>query len=139
MDDPELPEDLQAFLRDHIESYEQLEIVLLLQSRPHQSMESAAVAAELRLPESIVDEALDSLCQRRLLARTPDPVAPLFQYRPATSSLGELVSELARVNHERRLDVMRLMNANAIERLRTRALSTFADAFLVRRRKGKDD
>ena len=37
MADSELPEKVQRFLREHIESFEQLEIVLLLRSRPEEA------------------------------------------------------------------------------------------------------
>lgn len=138
MVDPEPPEELQRFLREHIETYEQLEIVLLLRNRPGQSLDCDAISAELRLPEAVVEEALDALSQRELVTRTPAAAGPVFSYSPETPNLAELVSALAQLNLERRLDVMRLMTANSIERLRAKAASTFADAFLLRRRRRKD-
>lgn len=136
--DQELPEEVQRFLREHIESFEQLEIVLLLRSRPDQALNSAAISAELRLPEAIVDETLHTLSGRELVARARGADGPLFSYSPETPALAELVSTVAQLNQDRRLDVMRLMTANSIDRLRAKALSTFADAFLLRRGKGKD-
>lgn len=138
MADQKLPEEVQRFLREHIESFEQLEIVLLLRSRPDQAMNSTAISAELRLPEAIVDETLDTLSERELVARAPGADGPLFNYSPETPALAELVSAVAQLNQDRQLDVMRLMTANSIDRLRAKALSTFADAFLLRRGKGKD-
>jgi hypothetical protein len=136
--DAELPEEVRRFLREHIESFEQLEIVLLLRSRPDQSLHGSAISTELRLPEAIVEEALHTLSQRELVARAPGAEGPLFSYSPETPALAALVSTLAQLNLERRLDVMRSMTANSIERLRARALSRFADAFLLRRGKRKD-
>jgi hypothetical protein len=134
----ELPEEVQRFLREHIESFEQLEIVLLLRSRPDQALSSTAISAELRLPETIVDETLHTLSGRELVARAPGVDGPLFTYSPETPTLAELVSAVAQLNQDRRLDVMRVMTANSIDRLRAKAVSTFADAFLLRRGKGKD-
>jgi hypothetical protein len=136
--DNDLPEEVQRFLREHVESFEQLEIVLLLRGRADEAFDSNAISAELRLPEVIVEEALDTLSQRALVRRAPGVAGPLYSYSPETPSLAALVSALAQLNVERRLDVMRSMTANSIERLRAKALSTFADAFLLRRGKGKD-
>lgn len=136
--DAELPEEVQRFLREHIESYEQLAIVLLLQSRRDQALDGGAISAQLQLPEALVDEALQALGQRELVAQSPGADGPLFNFRPETPALAELVSTLAQLNVDRRLDVMRLMTANSIERLRAKAVSTFADAFLLRQGKGKD-
>lgn len=138
MADSELPEKVQRFLREHIESFEQLEIVLLLRSRPEEAFHGSAISTELRLPETIVEEALHTLSQRELVARASGRNGPLFSYSPETPALAELVSELAQLNLDRRLDIMRSMTANSIERLRAKALSTFADAFLLRRGKGRD-
>lgn len=138
MADAEPTEELQRFLREHIETYEQLEIVLLLRHRSGQSLDCDAISVELRLPEAVAEEALDALSQRELVTRTPAAAGPLFSYRPETPHLAELVSALAQLNHDRRLDVMRLMTANSIERLRAKAASTFADAFLLRRGRRKD-
>ena len=134
----ELPEEIQQFLREHIESYEQLAIVLLLRSRPDQALDGSAISAELRLPDTFVEEALHALGQRTLVTQSPTADGPLFSYSPRTPALAELVSTLAQLNLDRRLDVMRLMTANSIQRLRAKAVSTFADAFLLRRAKGKD-
>jgi hypothetical protein len=136
--DSELPEEIQLFVREHIESHEQLAIVLLLRSRPDQALDGSAISTELRLPEAFVDEALHALGQRTLVTQSPGADGPLFSYSPETPALAELVSKLAQLNVDRRLDVMRLMTANSIERLRAKAVSTFADAFLLRRGRGKD-
>lgn len=138
MADTELPEEVRRFLREHIESYEQLAIVLLLRSRQDRALDRDAISAELKLPEAIVDEALHTLSRRELVARAPATDGEHFMYSPETPQLAELVSTLAALNVERQLDVMRLMTANSIERLRAKALSTFADAFLLRRGRGKD-
>lgn len=43
------------------------------------------------------------------------------------------MSRLASVYTSRPIDIMRLMSANAIERVRTAALRTFAEAFVIRK------
>ena len=61
-----------------------------------------------------------------------------FCYSPGSVALAGVVDELAESYDVNRLTVINLMNANAFERVRTQALSTFANAFILGRKKGKD-
>jgi hypothetical protein len=137
--DREVPADVGAFLRDHVESYEQLEILLFLRARAHQTWASNALAAELGIAESLMEDALRFLCQRRLLGVVVSPGSVLFRYDPESAELAELVRRLADVCVEERLQIMRWMTANAIDRVRSRALSTFAEAGLSRCIKDEQD
>ena len=60
-----------------------------------------------------------------------------FAYRPVSSGLDTAVGRLEREYAERPILIIQLMSANAIERLRTAALHTFADAFVLKK-KDKD-
>ena len=55
--------------------------------------------------------------------------------RASSEAIDATIEALARVYEERRLDVIKRMTANAIERVRTAAIRTFSDAFLLRRKK----
>jgi hypothetical protein len=133
-----LPDDVQALLRERIASYEQLALLLLLRARVEQTWTVSSVASELRLPEAIAEEALQFLCGQKLVARVASADGPRFTYNPGSPELAALVEKLAKAYDEKLLDVMRLMTTNAIERLRTNALSTFADAFLLKRGEDED-
>jgi hypothetical protein len=60
---------------------------------------------------------------------------PEFRYAPATVALDAGVSALARAYADQRLEIMKLISANAIERLRTAAIRAFSDSFLIRRKR----
>jgi hypothetical protein len=76
-------------------------------------------------------EALDRLCRGDLLAVRTDGDAVLFMYSPSDVGLDGAVTDLAQAYNENRLEVIKLMSANVIERVRTSAMRAFADAFLL--------
>lgn len=135
---PETSAELEAFLRHEILSYEQLQTLLLLRSRPDESFSPQSVAEVLHVPEEAAAEVLEHLCSHKLLEVQFGTGSLLFSYRPGSAALVRVVDELAESYDFNRLTVINLMNANAFERVRTQALNTFANAFILGRKKDKD-
>lgn len=132
----DLPADVRALLHEHIESYEQLETLLLLRRERHGQWTARAVAERLRVQEELIDTGLAGLEASGLVQ--PDGAAPpRVAYRPASPRLETAVDRLEREYAQRPILIIQLMSANAIERLRTAALHTFADAFVLKK-KDKD-
>jgi hypothetical protein len=127
----ELGEKTRILLRDFITSFEMLEVFLLLRAAPEQSWTAKSVSARVHVADDLVARALEALHVRRLVHAGP-PFAPgEFRYGPATAELAEAGEELARDFAERRAAVLSTLSTNAIERLRSGALSAFADAFIL--------
>jgi hypothetical protein len=133
-----VPKGVRDFLREHVESYEHIEILLLCQAHPEKSWSSNSVAAELRVPVTIAEEALRFLCREALLSVEVGTRTLRFKYAPRSPELAEQVTGLLRAYSEQRVEIMTLMTTNAVERLRTSALRKFSDSFLLGRKK-KDD
>jgi predicted transcriptional regulator len=133
----DFPQDVEDLLLQELESYEQLEALLLLVKEPRRSLDAKTVAEETRIPHDAAAEALDHLCERGLVILEPASGGPRFRYA-TPPHLDGTIRTLARIYDERRVEVAKRMTANAIERVRTAALRRFSDAFLVKRRK-KDD
>lgn len=125
-----ISEDAKALLRDHIESFEQLEILLLLHRRRSDTLDSDAVALDLKLDPDIVSESLVHLSRARLAVRV-EGRPRLFRYGPDRPGLDAAVSNLAESYDDNRLEVINLMNTNAIDRVRTSAMRAFANSFLL--------
>lgn len=138
MSEPQVPVRVQAFLREHVGSYEELAIVLLLSETPDRAWTPGDVAGALRLPDSVAEEALDGLASGLLVRAARSPAGTTYEFSPANDELRTLVAEMARAYAEHQLEIVRLMTANALERLRARTLSTFSDAFLVKRKRPRD-
>jgi hypothetical protein len=131
----ELHEKTRALLREAITSFEMLEIVLLMRAHPEVSWTAASLAGRVHIPDDLVSRALGSLHAVGLAAAIDAPPGArsgqLYRYRPSTSNLAAAAEALALDFAERRAAVLSTMSTNAIERLRSGALSAFADAFVL--------
>ena len=92
------------------------------------------LAEKLRIDDSSVAAALAALAAHRLLEKHAGAQLA-YRYAPAEPGMMAVVDRLAALYVQQRLEVIRQMSANAIDRLRTSAARTFADAFLLRGRK----
>jgi hypothetical protein len=135
--DAEIPDDVQAFLRDQIESYEELEVLLLLHGSHGQWLDVDAIKAQLPLP-GISMETVEILVARQLLVVRATLADPVYAYGPANHAVEATVARLAQSYAVAPLALMKLMTNNAMNRLRVSALETFADAFVLRRKKKRD-
>lgn len=124
--------EIQRFLLEHIASYEELEIVLLLCQRAERDWTAAQIAEETRMPAGACSAALEALQKQGLLAE--GALAASFRYAPGSSALAAHVVRLAAFYQQQRLAVVQMMSANAVDRLRTAAIRRFAEAFRFRER-----
>lgn len=137
MQKSELPPDVQTFLHDHIGSYEQLELLWVLRADQGSSWTEEALCARLRLTSSPVRAALDGLEAARLVEVRLLGSERQYAYLCQSDAVEATISRLAASYREYPIPIIKLMSANAIERLRTAALHTFADAFIVRKDKNR--
>lgn len=114
---------IQRFLLERVQSYEQLEILLLLFNSREFLWAPAAISDKLQLSELDVSDALDALRSRGLVTTLECGVG--LVYAPESAALNQMVTDLATLCESQRLEVMKAMTANAILRLRART----ADAF----------
>lgn len=133
-----LSAEVQGFLRRHIESYEQLEVLLLLCAQPDRLWSSESVASDLRVTRSAADESLRFLCRENLVRVELRTNRLCFRYGPRSPQLAGLATQFVRAYEEHRIEVMRLMTANAVERVRIKALRKFSDSFILKPKKGND-
>jgi hypothetical protein len=124
-----------ALLRESITSFEMLEIFLLMRAEPNLSWTVHSVASRVRMHDDIVSRALESLRAARLVQSSPPLPSGEYRYGPDTPELIAAADELAHDFSERRAAVLSTLSTYAIERLRSGALTAFADAFLLRSRK----
>ena len=122
-----LPEDVHLFLHQHIDSVEQLEVLLLLWRTPERGWTSDEVAtAVYSHPSSVVRRLAMMLGQGLLREREPG----CYQYAPRTAELHTTVTRLDHMYRERRVAVITLIASKPIENVRA-----FSDAFRIRRKK----
>jgi hypothetical protein len=122
--------DLQRFLFEHVASYEELDVLLLLVRGWERSWSPQSVAKALSSTTDDCRLALADLATSGLLA--VDEASGSYRYAPATDEVARDVETLERTYREQRAAVAMMMSTNAVERVRTSALSTFGEAFRVR-------
>jgi predicted transcriptional regulator len=123
-------EHLRQFLFERVATYEELEILLFLLRKEGQAFSVASIADELGASREDCQAALQNLERQGLLARAGEP--PKFRYAPSDSALAQRVDELAAAYRDQRILVIQMMSGNAVARVRTAAIRTFADAFQLR-------
>lgn len=123
----DLPEEVRRLIADHIDSVEQLEILLLLYQHPERTWDAEAVARELRIASISAGERLEDMAQSGLLARK-DGKPVEYRYAPESESLDAAVRGLSTAYSERRVTVINLIFSKPVDKIRT-----FADAFRIRR------
>jgi hypothetical protein len=138
MADLDVPADVQRFLQEHVESLEQLEILVLLQRRAELAWSALDVAEELRIRDSVAEEELRRLSARGLLAAAGSNAGLRFRYLPRSEALAQMTRRLVETYGTQRVAIMRLMTANAIQRLRSGALGVFSNAFVFGKREKPD-
>ena len=130
----DIPDDVRELLRKHIETYEQLEVLLLLRREGGGAWTPINIATRLNMPAALVDGALVSLQASGLVERRS--AQPEHQF---ACSMDQAINEtLDRLEHcylDRPTKIIELMSTNAIERVRTSALRTFTEAFVLRKDK----
>lgn len=124
---------VQRLLRDHIESYEQLELLLLLRAEPDHPWTVDALSARLRIPASLVLLALDALQTAGFVNARPFGAEKQYACVAQTDYVEATLARLVQAYREHPIPILKQMSANAIERVRTAALRTFADAFILRK------
>jgi DNA-binding GntR family transcriptional regulator len=121
-------------MQQHIEGYQQLEALVAMAAEPGREWTAESLAGQLRTPVPPVAEALEHLRQQGLVEPAPDATAGAWRYGPQTAELRTAVAELAQVFADDRLALIELLSVQALDRLRTSALRTFAEAFRLKRR-----
>jgi hypothetical protein len=122
-----IPEDVRRFLGEHINSVEQLEVLLLLRNAPDRDWNAAAVSAALSSQPSAIRMRLDDLRTHGLLA-LKEGSADCFRYGPATAEQDRLVARLDELYHSRRVSIITLIYSKPHSQVQA-----FADAFRLRK------
>ena len=128
MTDPDFPDELRAFIRDHVPDVDAAELLLMLAREPGRRYDVAELIAALQ-PSAINDAAarrhLALFQERGLVVSTR---ASTFEYAPDTPQLDALVHALGKVYRERPVTMVRMIYDLKDEKIRS-----FADAFRIKK------
>lgn len=119
----ELPEGVRRFIAEHIESVEQLEILLLLFRHPERTWSADEASRELRISELSAGERLVDLARDTRVVRAENGGRD-YRYAPEDAERDEAVRGLVSAYAERRVTVINLIFSKPTDKI-----STFANAF----------
>lgn len=125
---------VRQVLEAQLDSFEKLETALALHRAPAHTSSVPELAKEVQLSEDVVERTVDELRRGGLVHVAGGLVRLTLQ--PADAAA---VSELAELYDEDRVLVVRTLSEIAVEKIRSMAARTFADAFQLRRKKRDSD
>jgi hypothetical protein len=121
----QLPEEVNRFIVDHINSVEQLETLLLLRSDPQKAWSADEVAHSLYTQPAAARMRLEDLQARGILRKSE---GDRWQYSPANAETDQLIAALADLYRDRRVTVIGLIYSRPHQQVQA-----FADAFKLRK------
>lgn len=128
MSAPGLPDSVRAFVREHINSVAQLEVLLLLHRTSPRDWTAVAVGRELRIDPISAARRLAEFQERGLVRARASEDALRFWYEGTAPDNDRAISQLATAYKDRRTSVLNLIFSTPAD-----AVRIFADAFRLRR------
>lgn len=128
MSDPGVQPLVEQFIRDHIASVAQLEILLLLQTNPAQAWSPQGIARELRIESAGAAAQLAQLLASGLVREAG---ADQFVFAPRSAELQAAVTALAQAYLIRRVTVIGMIFAKPPSP--PASIQAFSDAFKLRK------
>lgn len=126
MSEEGISDEIRQFIFGHIDSVEQIEVILCMRNHPDRWWSIQAMTDELRSSYKSIANRISILRRMQLLEQSQEtPVT--YRYQPRSPKLASLVDELAETYRVRRHKVMELVYS-PIKKVRP-----FADAFAVTR------
>lgn len=122
-----VPEEVERFLDENVESIDQLEVLRVLGEQPGKEWRAAELAREVQAGEEALASHLAALHSRGIVALVPQGAEQLWRHGARTPELERLVSHLLQVYKERPVTLIKMVYARTGARLRA-----FAEAFRVR-------
>lgn len=130
MSDQKIAPDIRSFLRKHIRTVEQLEILLLLRQEKHREWTAPEVFAKVRSSEQSVALRLAQFAEDGLLV-TNNTVPVTYRYAPRSPSLDDVIARTGEAFQTRRVQVLETIFGGD-EQTIIDPVQSFADAFRIR-------
>jgi hypothetical protein len=119
-----IPENIRRIFQDHIDSVEQLHVLVLLQDNGERAWTVQSISQELRSTPGSVEKRLRDLISRRLLAA--DSIGPegSVRYLPYNEESAQNLRDITAFYKQRQYTAIDLIFSKS-----TSAMQSFADAF----------
>jgi hypothetical protein len=132
---PEADPGIDALLSECIGSFDELQLLLLVSGARERRFTLDELAAGVGVGVETAAEAVGCLVAVGLVERC-EGAPPAWRYAPRDPERAAAVDRLEAAYRENPAGIIRTLSTRSIDRVRTAALRTFADAFVLGR---KDD
>jgi hypothetical protein len=132
----ETAERLRRFLLTHVQTAEQLKVLLLLRAHRETCMSPESASAILGMPTIQVMEALENLCDREVASVRHTNESVAYTYRAQDWEIEKTLDEIGMDVDPMPLVAIRMLNDNAIKRVRDAVRRTFEAAMRIRQGSG---
>jgi hypothetical protein len=122
-----IPDDVQAFLLQRIDSIAQLEALLLLRNNPMLTWDAEALAKRLYTTGQETTAILHHLQANGLLVAA-EQSSGVYQYQPASPDLAHMVDRVAELYARYLIPITQLIHTKPLTRVQE-----FADAFKLKK------
>jgi hypothetical protein len=123
-----LPDDVDRFMQDHIETIDQLEILRVLGEDRQKAWDSTALAVEVQGEPQAIRAHLAAMHARGLLTMATREAGVSCRYGAGTPELETMVDRLLQVYKERPVTMIKMVYERAKD-----PLWAFAEAFRIRK------
>lgn len=125
-----IPEDIKAFILDHVDSIAELEALLVLRENPYQGWDCKEVADRIYCDENTTAGILKKLTRHGLIA--PDSGSPhRFRYQQSRPEITDILNRLAAVYARYVVPLTTLVHQKSKGNIKS-----FADAFKLKKGDG---
>ena len=125
---PDIPDNVMTFLKEHIDSAEQVEMLRFLRNNADKEWTAQEISRSLSTQRDSAAHRLAQFHSLGILVMKPAQDGPIYQYRPKTQGLDATIAELAEAYSRYPVRVINLIYSKPIDKIRT-----FADAFKLRK------
>ncbi|HEU4344574.1 MAG TPA: hypothetical protein VFU31_23715 [Candidatus Binatia bacterium] len=129
MSDKVIPEDVERFIVEKIDSVAEIEALLLLRNNPAEGWTTEKLAQRLYINEGQTAEILARLSTEGFLSATSDE-SVVYRYQPISIELQHMVDRVAKIYSKHLVPVSNLIHSQPKTRVQE-----FADAFRLRKDK----
>jgi hypothetical protein len=124
-----IPEDIERLIFAHIDSVEQIDVILLLKSQPEKWWTPESISSELRTTPKSIKARLQHSMRLKLFEVKGDS----YRYNPKDPATNELITQLAECYRVRKHRILELIFSPA------KRARNFADAFAFGKNSGSSE
>jgi hypothetical protein len=123
----DIPDHVKAFIADHIDSVEQIDVLFILRRNPEREWTAEDVSRQLYTTPRSAANRLEALRSSEVAMATDGTEQTSYRYAPRTADLRRTIDDLEEAYRSHRSTVTRLIFSKPSDKIRI-----FTDAFRVK-------